>query len=42
MRLGEYDIGVAIGMDKHLPGAFTADPVQYYGSRVGTARSGCS
>ncbi len=29
LRLGEYDIGVAIGMDKHLPGAFSADPVQY-------------
>ncbi len=29
LRLGEYDIGVAIGMDKHLPGAFAADPVQY-------------
>jgi acetyl-CoA acetyltransferase len=26
---GEYDIGVAVGMDKHLPGAFTADPVDY-------------
>ncbi len=29
IRLGEYDVGVAIGMDKHLPGAFSADPVQY-------------
>jgi acetyl-CoA acetyltransferase len=29
LRLGEYDIGMAIGMDKHLPGAFSADPVQY-------------
>ncbi len=29
LRLGEYDVGVAIGMDKHLPGAFAADPVQY-------------
>ncbi len=29
IRLGEYDIGVAIGMDKHMPGAFSADPVQY-------------
>jgi len=26
---GQYDIGVAVGMDKHLPGAFTADPVHY-------------
>jgi acetyl-CoA C-acetyltransferase len=29
IRLGEYDLGIAIGMDKHLPGAFSADPVQY-------------
>ena len=29
IRLGDYDLGVAIGMDKHLPGAFAADPVQY-------------
>ena len=26
---GQYDIGMAIGMDKHLPGAFSADPVNY-------------
>jgi len=26
---GEFDIGVAIGMDKHRPGAFAADPVDY-------------
>lgn len=26
---GQYDIGVAVGMDKHLPGAFTADPDHY-------------
>ena len=26
IRLGEYDIGMAIGMDKHVPGAFDADP----------------
>jgi acetyl-CoA acetyltransferase len=29
IRLGKYDIGVAVGMDKHLPGAFTSDPVYY-------------
>ena len=29
IRLGEYDIGMAIGMDKHVPGAFKGDPVQY-------------
>ncbi len=26
IRSGKYDLGIAIGMDKHLPGAFTADP----------------
>jgi acetyl-CoA C-acetyltransferase len=26
IRLGKYDIGVAVGMDKHPRGAFTADP----------------
>src|SRR3954468_19815688 len=29
IRLGEYELGVAIGMDKHDPGAFSADPVNY-------------
>jgi len=29
IRLGEHDLGVAVGMDKHLPGAFSADPQQY-------------
>lgn len=29
IRLGEYDLGVAVGMDKHEPGAFAADPVSY-------------
>ncbi len=29
IQSGMYDIGVAVGMDKHLPGAFTADPVHY-------------
>jgi acetyl-CoA C-acetyltransferase len=29
IRLGDYDLGLAVGMDKHLPGAFSADP-QYY------------
>ena len=29
IRLGEYELGIAIGMDKHLPGAFSADPVEY-------------
>ena len=29
IQLGEYDIGVAVGMDKHPVGAFSADPVQY-------------
>jgi len=29
IRLGEYDLGVAIGMDKHVAGAFSADPRLY-------------
>jgi acetyl-CoA acetyltransferase len=29
IRSGRYEIGVAVGMDKHEPGAFTADPVHY-------------
>jgi acetyl-CoA acetyltransferase len=29
IRWGKYDIGVAVGMDKHDAGAFTADPVDY-------------
>src|SRR4051794_4032271 len=29
IQLGAYDIGVAVGMDKHLPGAFSADPRLY-------------
>jgi acetyl-CoA acetyltransferase len=26
---GTYDVGIAVGMDKHEPGAFTSDPVDY-------------
>ena len=29
IRLGDSDLGIAVGMDKHLPGAFSADPRQY-------------
>jgi acetyl-CoA C-acetyltransferase len=29
IRSGRYDVAVAVGMDKHDPGAFTADPVDY-------------
>jgi acetyl-CoA acetyltransferase len=29
IRLGEHDLGLAVGMDKHLPGAFSADPNLY-------------
>lgn len=29
IRLGDHDLGIAVGMDKHLPGAFKADPRQY-------------
>ena len=28
IRLGDYDIGIAVGMDKHPRGAFTEDPAQ--------------
>jgi acetyl-CoA C-acetyltransferase len=26
IRLGEYELGLAVGMDKHLPVAFSSDP----------------
>src|SRR3954464_6510360 len=29
IQSGQYDIGVAVGMDKHAAGAFTSDPVDY-------------
>ena len=29
IRSGQYDLGVAVGMDKHGHGAFTSDPVDY-------------
>jgi acetyl-CoA C-acetyltransferase len=29
IRLGESDIGIAVGMDKHIPGAFFGDPQNY-------------
>ena len=29
IRSGEYELGVAVGMDKHPSGAFTSDPVDY-------------
>ena len=29
IRTGEYEIGIAVGMDKHDPGAFTSDPTYY-------------
>jgi acetyl-CoA C-acetyltransferase len=29
IQLGEYEVGLVLGMDKHLPGAFTAEPDQY-------------
>ena len=29
IRSGQYDIAVAVGMDKHASGAFTSDPVDY-------------
>ena len=29
IRLGDHELGIAVGMDKHLPGAFSADPRLY-------------
>src|ERR1700710_1719818 len=29
IRSGEHDLGIVIGMDKHLPGAFSGDPHGY-------------
>ncbi|MFV0318371.1 MAG: beta-ketoacyl synthase N-terminal-like domain-containing protein, partial [Microthrixaceae bacterium] len=29
IRSGQYDVAVAVGMDKHGHGAFTSDPVDY-------------
>jgi len=29
IRLGDHELGIAVGMDKHLPGAFSADPRSY-------------
>jgi acetyl-CoA acetyltransferase len=29
IRLGDHDLGIAVGTDKHLPGAFRADPRLY-------------
>jgi acetyl-CoA acetyltransferase len=29
IRSGQYDLGVAVGMDKHDSGAFTSDPTDY-------------
>jgi acetyl-CoA C-acetyltransferase len=29
IRAGKYELGVAVGMDKHPPGAFTSDPTYY-------------
>jgi acetyl-CoA acetyltransferase len=29
IRLGDHDLGIAVGMDKHIPGAFSADPRLY-------------
>ena len=42
IRLGDHDLGIAIGMDKHLPGAFSCRPAASTPARRGTARSGSS
>ena len=39
IRLGDYDIGIAVGMDKHPRGAFTEDPPHWLGCRAGTRRT---
>jgi acetyl-CoA acetyltransferase len=39
IRLGKYDLGVAVGIDKHPPGAFTSDPV-HYGAPAWYGRNG--
>jgi acetyl-CoA acetyltransferase len=39
IRLGDYDIGIAIGLDKHPRGAFTEDPA-WWGCRAGKPRTG--
>ncbi|EUA50953.1 thiolase, N-terminal domain protein [Mycobacterium xenopi 3993] len=41
IRLGKYDIGIAVGMDKHPRGAFTDDPPSWP-CRPGTPRTGSS
>ena len=42
IRLGKYDIGIAIGMDKHPRGAFTDDPAKLALPAVVRARTGSS
>ena len=42
IRLGKYDIGIAIGLDKHPRGAFTDDPGQARAAAAGTARTASS
>ncbi len=39
IRVGRFDIGIAIGMDKHPRGAFTVDPPTWSGCRSGTGRT---
>ena len=41
IRLGDADIAIAIGLDKHPRGAFSDDP-SVSGPRSGTARLACS
>ena len=38
IRLGDYDIGIAVGMDKHPRGAFTEDP-RWWACRAGMRRT---
>lgn len=39
IRLGDYDIGIAIGLDKHPRGAFT-ETRPWWGCRAGMPRMG--
>src|ERR671935_82948 len=40
IRLGEHDLGIAVGMDKHLPRRYTDTPIFLRASTVRTRRLG--
>jgi acetyl-CoA C-acetyltransferase len=39
IRLGDYDIGIAVGMDKHPRGAFSPRIPRWWGCRTGMRRT---